>query len=268
MFSSSHTLIVRFFLYFSFVSCPNCMIFIGSLRPHIDGLAFHFLVSQSLALTIQLFLYVFLQAYPDCFIFFFLIFLAHSLPLFFIAWSLAFHVDIVNVLFNRTLLEIHVDVACFPTGRSMSIFHDLIEPASCWDKFGGLSYSSTKPTSFCLCIHLLYLWTLPKRGIFVDPKICSKFIFTLVESNFFSKISNSITFEFFGPLTPFNSQFLLFCILFYFSFFHFISFLLFPLFSLFPLTPPTHTFLSQLEKSLILSLIYSFLFPFSLPFFS
>ena len=49
-----------------------------------------------------------------------------------------------------------------------------------WDKFSGFSCSSTEPTSFCLYIHLLYLWTLLKMSIFVDPKICSKFIFTLV----------------------------------------------------------------------------------------
>ena len=58
----------------------------------------------------------------------------------------------------------------------------LREFVSYWDKFGGLSFSSTEPTLFRLCIHSLYLWTLSKRGIFVDPKICLNFIFTLISS--------------------------------------------------------------------------------------
>ena len=54
---------------------------------------------------------------------------------------------------------------------------------SYWDKFGDLSFSSAKPTSFRLCIHSLYSWTLPKRGIFVDLKICPNFFFfTLILS--------------------------------------------------------------------------------------
>ena len=49
---------------------------------------------------------------------------------------------------------------------------------SYWDKFGGFSCSSAKFTSFCLCIHSLYSWTLPKRVIFVNPKICLLLILT------------------------------------------------------------------------------------------
>ena len=59
----------------------------------------------------------------------------------------------------------------------------LRESMSYWDKFGGLSCSSAKFTSFRSCIHSLYSWTLPKSGIFVDPKICSNFIFTLILSS-------------------------------------------------------------------------------------
>ena len=53
---------------------------------------------------------------------------------------------------------------------------------SYWNKFGGLYFSSAESTSFHLCIHSLYSWTLPKRGIFVDPKICVNFISTLTLS--------------------------------------------------------------------------------------
>ena len=59
----------------------------------------------------------------------------------------------------------------------------LREPMSYWDKFGGLSCSLAKFTSFRSCIHSLYSWTLLKRGIFVDPKICFNFIFTLILSS-------------------------------------------------------------------------------------
>ena len=62
----------------------------------------------------------------------------------------------------------------------------LRELVSYCDKFGGLSCSSAKFTSFRLYIHSLYSWTLLKKGIFVYPKICPIFIFTLILSSILS----------------------------------------------------------------------------------
>ena len=98
---------------------------------------------------------------------------------------------------------------------------------SYWDKFGGLSCSSAKFTSFRSCIHSLYSWTLPKSGIFVDPKICSNFIFTLI----LSSILNLDYMYYFRSTHPsifhfhyFVNYFLFYFILFLFLFIYFICY--------------------------------------------
>ena len=76
----------------------------------------------------------------------------------------------------------------------------------------------------------------------VDPKICHNFIFILILSSILSLNFKSQLHVIFFTHLPFNSQFLLFCILFYFIFififsFSFLPFLFFFLFSfLFPIS--------------------------------
>ena len=158
---------------------------------------------------------------------------------------------------------------------------------SYWDKFSGLSCSLVELTSFRLCIHLPYLWILLKRGIFVDFKICSNFIFTLILSSFLSLDLNRnyiwyfwLTHHLILNFYYFVYCFMLFyyyyyyyCCCYYYYYYYIYIYILFFLishFSLHLLPPPiSHYHTTTLPPTILPSLFFlfdfsilSFLFPF------